>query len=179
MAALDAVLDDIDKNLEASTQRLVEFLKIPSVSTDPAYTRDCQRGADWLVGQLRGLGYAAEARPTQGHPIVVGHAPGKRKDLPHLLFYGHYDVQPADPLDLWAAAAFEPRIVSSARTAQADRRARRRRRQGPADDLHRGLPRLQPPTAACRCDVTFLFEGEEEIRLDLAAGLPRRQQAGA
>jgi hypothetical protein len=88
MATLDAVLATIDKNIDASTQRLFDLLRIPSVSTDPAYTKECERAADWLVRELQGLGYRAESRPTPGHPIVVGHANAKRKDAPHLLFYG-------------------------------------------------------------------------------------------
>ena len=110
MATLDDILATIDKNMDASTQRLFDLLRIPSVSTDPAYTKECERAADWLVRELQGLGYRAESRPTPGHPIVVGHANAKRKDAPHLLFYGHYDVQPPDPLELWKTEPFAPRL---------------------------------------------------------------------
>jgi acetylornithine deacetylase/succinyl-diaminopimelate desuccinylase-like protein len=160
MPTLDAVLADIDKNIDASTQRLVEFLSIPSVSTDPAYTKECQRGADWLVAQLRGLGFEAESRETKGHPIVVGHAKAKRKDAPHLLFYGHYDVQPADPLELWQTGPFAPHF-------QQGKDAQEIVARGASDDKGQLLTFIE----ACRafsnnggmpCTVTFLFEGEEE-----------------
>jgi acetylornithine deacetylase/succinyl-diaminopimelate desuccinylase-like protein len=160
MATLDAVLAAIDKNIDASKERLFDFLRIKSVSTDPAYTGECQRAAEWLAGQLQGLGYQAEVRPTPGHPIVVGHAPAKRKDAPHVLFYGHYDVQPADPLELWTTAPFEPRLQDGKDGQEIVAR-------GASDDKGQ----LMTFVEACRafeangglpCAVTFLFEGEEE-----------------
>src|SRR5690606_2795298 len=99
---LDAVLSRIDETLPEAMERLFALLRIPSISTDPAFKADCARAADWLAEDLRGLGFDAAARPTPGHPMVVGHGgTGGR----HLLFYGHYDVQPVDPLDLWHRAA--------------------------------------------------------------------------
>ncbi len=160
MATLDAVLATIDKNIDASTQRLFDLLRIPSVSTDPAYTKECERAADWLVRELQGLGYSAESRPTPGHPIVVGHASAKRKDAPHLLFYGHYDVQPPDPLELWKTEPFAPRLQQGDGTQEIVAR-------GASDDKGQ----LMTFVEACRafeangglpCNVTFLFEGEEE-----------------
>jgi acetylornithine deacetylase/succinyl-diaminopimelate desuccinylase-like protein len=160
MAMLDAVLATIDKNIDASTQKLFDLLRIPSVSTDPAYTKECERAADWLVRELQGLGYSAESRPTPGHPIVVGRANAKRKDAPHLLFYGHYDVQPPDPLDLWKTEPFAPRLQQGEGTQEIVAR-------GASDDKGQ----LMTFVEACRafeangglpCNVTFLFEGEEE-----------------
>ncbi len=160
MATIDAVLNTIDANLPASTQRLFDLLSIPSVSTDPAYTQHCLRAANWLADTLRGLGYAAEVRATPGHPIVVGHASAKRKDAPHVLFYGHYDVQPPDPLDLWESDPFAPRLADG--NVGKDIVAR-----GASDDKGQ----LMTFVEACRafeangglpCNVTFLFEGEEE-----------------
>ncbi len=160
MATLEAVLATIDKNIDASTQRLFDLLRIPSVSTDPAYTKECERAADWLVRELQGLGYRAESRPTPGHPIVVGHASAKRKDAPHLLFYGHYDVQPPDPLELWKTEPFAPRLQQGDGTREIVAR-------GASDDKGQ----LMTFVEACRafeangglpCNVTFLFEGEEE-----------------
>jgi len=157
---IDAVLATIDANLDASRERLFDLLRIPSVSTDPAYTKECQRAADWLVGELKGLGYDAEKRRTPGHPIVVGHAKAKRKDAPHVLFYGHYDVQPADPLELWETGPFEPRLADGEGTKNIVAR-------GASDDKGQLMTFLE----ACRafeangglpCNVTFLFEGEEE-----------------
>ena len=160
MATIEAVLATIDKNIDASTQRLFDLLRIPSVSTDPAYTGECQRAAEWLADELKGLGYQAEVRPTPGHPIVVGHAAAKRKDAPHVLFYGHYDVQPADPLELWTTDPFAPRL-------QQGRESQEIVARGASDDKGQ----LMTFVEACRafeangglpCSVTFLFEGEEE-----------------
>ena len=160
MAPIDAVLDTIDANLPASTQRLFDLLSIPSVSTDPAYTQHCLRAANWLADELKGLGYTADVRETPGHPIVVGHASAKRKDAPHVLFYGHYDVQPPDPLELWEADPFAPRLAEGANGREIVAR-------GASDDKGQ----LMTFVEACRafeqngglpCHVTFLFEGEEE-----------------
>lgn len=104
---LDAVLTRIDETLPEALERLFSLLRIPSISTDPSYKADCAKAADWLAEDLRGLGFDAAARPTPGHPMVVGHGgTGGR----HLLFYGHYDVQPVDPLDLWHRDPFDPAI---------------------------------------------------------------------
>jgi acetylornithine deacetylase/succinyl-diaminopimelate desuccinylase-like protein len=160
MARIEAVLNSIDANLDASRERLFDLLRIPSVSTDPAFTQHCMRAAAWLADQLRGLGYTAEVRPTPGHPIVVGHAQARREDAPHVLFYGHYDVQPPDPLDLWESEPFAPRLAEG--KAGLDIVAR-----GASDDKGQLMTFLE----ACRafeangglpCHVTFLFEGEEE-----------------
>ena len=96
---LDAVLDRIDSDLTAATNRLLELLRIPSISTDPAYAAECDSAADWLVHDLQTIGIEVGKRLTPGHPMVVGHIEG---DGPHLLFYGHYDVQPVDPIELWS-----------------------------------------------------------------------------
>lgn len=160
MARIEAVLNSIDANLEASRERLFDLLRIPSVSTDPAFTQHCVRAADWLAEQLKGLGYSADVRPTPGHPIVVGHAQAKRKDAPHVLFYGHYDVQPPDPLELWESDPFAPRLAAGKDGQEIVAR-------GASDDKGQLMTFIE----ACRafeangglpCHVTFLFEGEEE-----------------
>src|SRR5690606_27364323 len=109
ISALDAALAQVDEGLEHSLARLFELLRIKSISTDPAYAKDCQRAADWLAAELEGLDFAASARPTPGHPVVVAHGPEQAG--PHVLFYAHYDVQPVDPLNLWDTDPFEPVIV--------------------------------------------------------------------
>ncbi len=155
---LDAVLDRIDSDLDAALERLFTLLRIPSISTDPAYNDACQSAADWLVADLASLGVEAEARPTPGHPMVVGHV---GEGAPHLLFYGHYDVQPVDPLELWDRDPFDPAIEDSAH-------GKLIRGRGTADDKGQ----LMTFVEACRawkavhgtwpCKITFLFEGEEE-----------------
>jgi len=158
MTAIDAVLARIDQNREAAVQRLFGLLAIPSVSTDPAFAQDCARAAQWLVDELAGLGFDASLRSTAGHPMVVAHAKAKRRDVPHVLFYGHYDVQPADPLELWESDPFKPHL-----SADGERIVGR----GSADDKGQ----LMTFVEACRafretgdwpCDMTILFEGEEE-----------------
>ena len=156
--SLDTVLSRIDEDLPQALDRLMELLRIPSVSTDPAYKDDCQTAADWLVADLQSLGVDAEKRATPGHPMVVGHVDG---DGPHILFYGHYDVQPVDPLELWNRDPFDPAIEN-------DNGHKVIRGRGSSDDKGQ----LMTFVEACRawksihgslpCKITFFFEGEEE-----------------
>src|ERR1700722_609545 len=100
----------IDSKREDHLKELIEFLKIPSVSAKSEHKPDIERAASWVAEKLRTVGLEnVEIFPTKMHPLVYGeslHAPGK----PTVLFYGHYDVQPAEPLDLWTSPAFEPTI---------------------------------------------------------------------
>lgn len=156
--SLDAVLARIDETLPESTGRLFDLLRIPSVSTDPAYKADCARAADWLAEDLRGLGFDAASRPTTGHPMVVGHSGNEGR---HLLFYGHYDVQPVDPLDLWDRDPFDPAIEDTPKGKVI-------RARGASDDKGQ----LMTFVEACRAwkhvhgslpgRLTIFFEGEEE-----------------
>lgn len=156
--SVEPVLDRIDSNLSDSLDRLKAFLRIPSISTDPAYSKDCNLAADWLVSDLQSMGIAAEKRLTPGHPMVVGHIDGPG---PHLLFYGHYDVQPVDPLDLWDNDPFDPQLEDTSKGQVL-------RGRGAADDKGQ----LMTFVEACRawiaehgappCKITFFFEGEEE-----------------
>ena len=156
--SLDAVLSRIDETLPEAMDRLFALLRIPSISTDPAYRADCARAADWLAEDLRGLGFDAAARPTPGHPMVVGHGGAGGR---HLLFYGHYDVQPVDPLDLWHRAPFDPTVEDTPH-------GRVIRARGAADDKGQLMTFIE----ACRAwrDVhgalpsrlTVFLEGEEE-----------------
>lgn len=156
--SLDAVLARIDADLPEALDRLMDLLRIPSISTDPAYKGDCARAADWLVEDLKSLGFDAASRPTPGHPMVVAHGgTGGR----HLLFYGHYDVQPVDPLDLWARDPFDPAIEETAKGKVI-------RARGSSDDKGQLMTFLE----ACRawkavhgtlpCKLTIFLEGEEE-----------------
>ncbi len=155
---LDPVLARIDADLPAALERLMEVLRIPSISTDPIYAPDCARAADWLVADLQSLGFDASSRPTPGHPMVVGHGgTGGR----HLLFYGHYDVQPVDPLSLWDRDPFDPAIEDTAKGKVI-------RARGSSDDKGQ----LMTFVEACRAwkavhgtlpgKLTIFLEGEEE-----------------
>ncbi|EAQ47723.1 peptidase, M20/M25/M40 family protein [Roseobacter sp. MED193] len=159
--SLNDVLDRIDTELDAATQRLLELLRIQSISTDPAYKAECDKAADWLVADLNSIGIKAEKRQTPGHPMVVGHIGEENADAPHVLFYGHYDVQPVDPLNLWKTPPFEPQLEETENGTVI-------RGRGASDDKGQ----LMTFVEACRawkaihgslpCRITFFFEGEEE-----------------
>ena len=155
----DKVLNEIDRALDESLKRLFALMKIPSISTDPAYAKECRRAAEWLAKDLESMGFSASVRSTSGHPVVVGHHDGEG---PHVLFYGHYDVQPVDPLNLWDA---EPFAASLRTRADGTKEIFGR---GSADDKGQLMTFLE----ACRaykkvngrlpCRVTVMLEGEEE-----------------
>lgn len=160
MASIDAVLSRIDDNQPAALDRLFEILAVPSISTDAAYAPQCGRAAEWLAAQLTEIGLQASVRPTEGRPMVVGHAKAARRDAPHVLFYGHYDVQPVDPLSLWATDPFRPEL-------QEVHGASRIVARGASDDKGQLMTfveacRAFTETGGLPCDVTVLFEGEEE-----------------
>jgi acetylornithine deacetylase/succinyl-diaminopimelate desuccinylase-like protein len=159
-AQLEAVLAKIDADLDASLARLFAFLKIQSVSTDPAYAPHCRAAAEHVATDLASLGFATDVRPTSGHPIVTGkHG---NDGGPRALFYGHYDVQPVDPIELWDNPPFEPRIG-----ALPDGR-RIIIARGACDDKGQVMTFVE----ACRAykaitgdlplSITMLIEGEEE-----------------
>lgn len=158
-APLDAVLAHVDATIEDSVARLFDLLRIASISTDPAYKDECRKAAEWLAGELGGLGFDASVRATEGHPMVVGHA--KADTGPNVLFYGHYDVQPVDPLELWANDPFTPQIgeengrkVILARGASDDK--------GQLMTFVEACRAYKAVRGALPVGVTVLFEGEEE-----------------
>jgi len=159
---ISKVLDHIDASIEPGLERLFDLLRIPSISTQPAHAPDCRRAAEWLCRDLAGMGFTASVRKTPGHPIVVAHdlsAPSG----PHVLFYGHYDVQPVDPLSLWNAAPFEPALREDSASGRKVIVAR-----GASDDKGQVMTFLE----ACRAlraangalplKVSVILEGEEE-----------------
>ena len=116
---LNQVLTILDETSEAALSRLFELLRIESVSTDPAYKERCRAAADWCAEELRDIGFDARVVPTAGHAMVVGHDRAKVADgAPHVLFYGHYDVQPPDPVTLWDSPPFDPYIATDPHNGQ-------------------------------------------------------------
>ena len=110
MTSLDAALAFLDADKANALERYFELVRIPSISTDPAYAADCRRAAEVTAAEFRELGFDASVRDTPKHPMVVGHYKGAGADKPHILFYAHYDVQPIDPIELWKRPPFEPQI---------------------------------------------------------------------
>ena len=165
---IPAILAHLDQQAPAAEVRLIDWLRIPSISAQPAHAGDCLRAADWLRDQLQGMGFTASVRPTAGHPVVVGHHPGPGGGAgggdaaPHLLFYGHYDVQPADPLPLWTSPPCEPVVVQG-------RHGPRLVARGAVDDKGQtamwldALRAWHAVAGGPPCRVTVLVEGEEEV----------------
>ena len=156
---MEAVLARLDAGQAEAEARLMDFLRIPSISTDRAHAGDVRRAGEWLVRDLRDMGFEASLRETAGHPMVVAHSP--RGSGPTVLFYGHYDVQPVDPLALWDNPPFDPRIEDT----PAGKVIRGR---GAADDKGQlmtfveAFRAFRDVTGALPEGLTLLIEGEEE-----------------
>ncbi|MFN6979595.1 MAG: M20/M25/M40 family metallo-hydrolase, partial [Gemmobacter sp.] len=155
---MDTVLARIDADMPAATGRLLDLLRIPSISTDPAYAEACTAAADWLVADLASMGFEAARHDTPGRPMVVAHA---GSGAPHLLFYGHYDVQPVDPLSLWHRDPFDAAIEDGPNGPVI-------RARGASDDKGQLMTFLEAFRAwiavhgQLPCRVTVFLEGEEE-----------------
>lgn len=174
MSKLPAILSRLDADLDASLARLSSWLEIPSIGTDPAYNAETRRTAEWLRADLESLGFKASLRETPGHPIVVAHRP--RPGAPHVLFYGHYDVQPVDPLNLWETDPFKPTVkeiepgrkVITGRGACDDK--------GQVMTFVEALRATLAETGELPLGITILVEGEEESG---SANLPAFVKANA
>lgn len=152
------VLGFIDDNLGRFRSELYDFLRIPSISAQSEHDDDTLRTAQWFASRLTDAGLEAEVLETPGHPIVVGEWRGAGSDAPTVLIYGHYDVQPPDPLELWSSPPFEP--------TERDGRIYAR---GSADDkgqlyMHvKALEAFFATGTALPVNVIVLAEGEEEV----------------
>jgi acetylornithine deacetylase/succinyl-diaminopimelate desuccinylase-like protein len=159
-----AVLADADAHLDSNIERLFDFLRIPSLSADPAYKPHIIKAANWICAELKSLGCEASVRETPGCPMVVAHytPPNATAKTSHALFYGHYDVQPADPLELWTSPPFEP-----VRKKDKDG-VERMYGRGTADDKGQLMTFVEAARSYIRVHgqlpikATFLIEGEEE-----------------
>ena len=161
-SSLPAVLDRIDADFDKSLERLFALLRIKSISADPAFNDDCKKAADHLAADIATIGFATDVRPTAGHPAIVGKSNGVNGGA-HVLFYGHYDVQPVDPLNLWHRPPFEPvvtdhadgRKIIVARGAEDDK--------GQLMTFVEACRAWKNVTGSLPLNVTILIEGEEEI----------------
>jgi acetylornithine deacetylase/succinyl-diaminopimelate desuccinylase-like protein len=157
-----AVLRHAEATMDQAIARWFALLRIPSVSAQPAHAADCARAAEWMRGELAEIGFRAEMRPTAGHACVVGHHDGPGGASPHLLFYGHYDVQPPEPLELWPSPPFEPTMVDGPHGKRVVAR-------GAVDDKGQvatwlaALRAWQEVTGSLPVRASVLVEGEEEI----------------
>src|SRR6476620_1677334 len=155
---------------DANFHELIEFVRIPSVSTDPAHAEDVAAAAHWVADRLTRAGVPeVEVVPTAGHPAVIGRwhaAPGK----PTVLLYGHFDVQPVDPIELWESPPFEPEVRDGILYGRgvADMKAN-------LLAMIQAVEALAHGTGAPPVNVTFLFEGEEEIGDSHLPGIVRAQ----
>ena len=169
---INQVLHAIDARRQDSLKGLMDLLRIPSVSTKPEHGPDMVRCADSLAGTLRGFGLTADVRPTGGHPAVLArneHKPGR----PTVLFYGHYDVQPPEPLDLWTTPAFEPTVRDDGTGHQAVYA------RGAVDDkgqvwCHVEAVRAWQQHGGLPVNLVMLVEGEEEIGSDHLAAFVKQ-----
>ncbi len=156
---MQAVIEYLQKNQARFVEELIEYLRFPSVSAQPQHRKDLQACGEWLVQQCRGIGLDARLCPTEGNPILIAKTPGAQGGKrPHYVVYGHYDVQPPEPFELWKSPPFEPRIVGRALFAR-----------GSSDNKGQNLAHLKAVEAYLKtgtplpCDLTFVIEGEEEV----------------
>ncbi len=155
---LDRALEYARQNHERFLTELKEVLTIPSISTDPEHQADIRRAAEWMAAQLRSLGMEkVQIMPTGGHPVVYGEWSGAGKSAPTVMIYGHYDVQPADPLELWQTPPFEPNVRGDLLYGR-----------GSADMKGQVLASLKAVESVLRAgdlrvNLKWLIEGEEEI----------------
>ena len=147
----------IERERDAYLAELFDYLRIPSISTDPDYRAEVDRCADWLIARLEEAGLATEKIATAGHPLVYAEWTGAGDGAPTVLFYGHYDVQPPDPLDLWRHPPFEPTLEGEQIVAR-----------GATDDKGQSYAHVKAVAAMLAergrlpVNVKFIVEGEEE-----------------
>ena len=155
---MDPVLDYLKQNEQRSIDQLCEYVRFPSVSAQPQHKTDLCACAEWVLKHANDIGLEACLCPTEGHPIVIAKTPRKGRGRPHFLIYGHYDVQPPEPFELWKSPPFEPRMEGRSLFAR-----------GASDNKGQNLAHLKAIEAYLKtgtelpCDITFVIEGEEEV----------------
>ncbi len=156
---MQKVIDYLRANQPRFIRELCDYVRFPSVSAQPHHAQDMKACAQWLQRHCQGIGLQARVCPTGGHPIIVAKTPrGKNAKRPHFVVYGHYDVQPAEPFELWKSPPFEPRIAGHSLYAR-----------GATDNKGQNLAHFKAVEAYLKtgtelpCDLTFVIEGEEEV----------------
>jgi acetylornithine deacetylase/succinyl-diaminopimelate desuccinylase-like protein len=171
---MQVVLDYLKQNQTRFVAELCELLRFPSVSAQPQHKKDLLACAEWLVSHCHRIGLEAKLCHTDGHPIVLAKTPRVKSKTrrPHYMVYGHYDVQPPEPLDLWKTPPFEPRLAGRLLFAR-----------GSTDNKGQHFAHLKAVEAYLKtatplpCDLTFLIEGEEEVgSANLAKFLKRHKK---
>jgi acetylornithine deacetylase/succinyl-diaminopimelate desuccinylase-like protein len=158
MSSNGKVLNYIDSNRDRFLDELFEFLRIPSISASSEHNDDTRKAAEWLMEKMKQAGLDVSMHDTAGHPIVLGEWRGAGADAPTVLIYGHYDVQPPEPLDLWTTPAFEPVIRDGRIYAR-----------GSVDDkgqlyLHvKAIEAHLQTSGSLPVNVILIAEGEEEV----------------
>jgi acetylornithine deacetylase/succinyl-diaminopimelate desuccinylase-like protein len=158
---MQALIDHLKQNQSRAIAELCEYVRFPSVSAQPQHREDLRACAEWVVKHCRKIGLEARLCPTPGNPIVVAKTPrakSPRARRPRFVVYGHYDVQPPEPLELWKSPPFEPRVARGALYGR-----------GASDNKGQNLAHLTAVEAYLKtgteppCDITFVIEGEEEV----------------
>jgi acetylornithine deacetylase/succinyl-diaminopimelate desuccinylase-like protein len=169
---MQSVLEYLAHNEERFIRQLCDYVRFPSVSAQPDHRKDVDSCARWLANHCQEIGLETELCETPGNPIVLARTPrraGTRK--PHYVIYGHYDVQPAEPLELWQSPPFEPRIAGRSLFGR-----------GASDNKGQNFAHLKAVEAYLRtgtelpCDLTFLIEGEEEVGCENLGPFLRQRQ---
>jgi len=170
---MQAVFSYLKKNKARFVSELCEYVKFPSVSAQPEHRKDMTHCANWLVDHCRKIGLDTQLAETPGNPVVVAKTPrAKNSRKPHFVVYGHYDVQPAEPFELWKTPPFEPRIEGKSLFAR-----------GASDNKGQNLAHLKAVEAYLKtgtelpCDLTFVIEGEEEVGSKNLADFLRKNRA--
>lgn len=170
---MQEVLKYLEQNQERFIRELCEYVHFPSVSAQPEHKKDLAACAEWIQQHCQGIGLDARLCPTEGNPIVLARTFRERsRNRPHFLLYGHYDVQPPEPFDLWQSPPFEPRVQGRSLFGR-----------GACDNKGQHFAHLKAVEAyiktstALPCDLTFLIEGEEEVGCTHLAGFLKEHRA--
>jgi acetylornithine deacetylase/succinyl-diaminopimelate desuccinylase-like protein len=171
---MESVLNYLSRNQSRFVEELCHYVRFRSVSAQPQHKQDMQSCADWLVKHCRDIGLQAEARATDGNPIVIAKTPRKKSSARrrHFMVYGHYDVQPPEPFDLWKTPPFQPTI-----------RGRSLFARGASDNKGQNLAHLKAVEAYLKTgtelpvDLTFVIEGEEEVGSKSLAGFLKKHRS--